>query len=606
MHRKMSGTVNSAFEDSELNVLETGRWIDESTKDKETRTKNESINCLAAGYNTLNNFLLKHSRICKLVLLALSNALVLIYFVIATLYWRNHNIEKGLNWCNGYGMLILLLVVGYGGVLYSSILKRILRKILVRCSQPFRHLVKSLQRTKYGNVACQTVIYACIFGAIIVFLIFDTTDSRERLVSAIGIVILISFGWIFSKHPSHIKWRPVLCGLILQFVFGLITIRWVVGQAIFQCISEKVTTFLNFAKSGASFIFSEQLVNDGIFAFATLPVIFYFSFFIQILYYLGVMQSIILNLGQALQRLMGTSICESVICAANIFIGMTESPLLIKPYLNKLTTSELHTIMCSGFGSVSGTVLAAYIGFGANPAHLITASLMAAPASLCYSKLFYPETEKSPISHDDIKLEKSDDASFMDAASKGALAGIPLVMGIIANIVAFVSFIALLNALLSWLGMLVGFDGLTFEFILSKTFMPLSWIMGVPWDKCEEVGTLIGLKTVVNEFVAYQKLGEYKRQKKIFGRTEAIATYAICGFANPGSIGITLGGLSTLAPDRKEQISSAVLRAFIAGSAVNFLTASIAGMLIADPPFDAVNATMALNMSVANGSCNSC
>ncbi|XP_053996171.1 solute carrier family 28 member 3-like [Hylaeus anthracinus] len=601
----MSGIANPAFEDRELITLETGNRIDE-TKDKtrEEKSPTKSYNYLAIGYDTLNNILLEHPRISKLLFLTLLNVVILTYFVFATLYWNNYNAGYGFDWCHGYGMLILLYVFGYGGVLYNSVMKRIVKKAFALCKQPFQQYVNKFRSSKHCAVIWQSAIYVCIFGAIIVFLIFDTVDSRERLISAGGIVILICFGWIFSKHPSHIQWRTVLCGLILQFIFGLLTIRWAVGRAILKCISDKVATFLNFAKTGGAFIFSQNLVDQGVFAFAVLPVIFYFSFFIQILYYLGIMQSIILNLGRVLQKLLGTTICESVISAANIFIGMTESPLLIKPYLHKLTTSELHTIMCSGFGSVSGTVLAAYIGFGANPAHLITASLMAAPASLCFSKLFYPETEISSISSDDIKLEKSDDASLMDAASKGAVAGIPLVLGIIANIIAFVSFIALVNALLSWIGLLVGFDGLSFEFILSRLFMPLSWIMGVPWDKCEYVATLIGLKTVVNEFVAYQKLGEFKNQTLIYGRTEAIATYAICGFANPGSIGITLGVLSTLAPEKKENIASAVVRAFIAGSAVCFLTASIAGMLM--PAEDIIGATMALDLTLANGTCSSC
>ena len=596
----MSGAVNPAFEDSELSMLEAGRRMDESMKGKENTSNDEPVGCLAAGYSALGNFLSRHRKARRFFCLAVLNALIIIYFIFATIYWTNNNWGKGYDWCHGYGMLILLLVFGYGGVLYHSIVKRCVGKALVHFLRPFRDRIGNLQRTKRCSVISQALIYTCLFAAIIVFLIFDTAGSRERLLSAVGIVILLSFGWIFSKHPGRIKWRPVLSGLILQFIFGLLTIRWPVGRAIFQCISEKVATFLDFAKTGAAFIFSQDLVNNGVFAFAVLPVIFYFSFAIEILYYLGVMQWIILNLGRILQRLIGATICESVTCAANIFIGMTESPLLIKPYLNKLTASELHTVMCSGFASVSGTVLAAYIGFGANPANLITATLMAAPAALCYSKLFFPETEQSVITTDNIKLEESKESSLMDAASKGALAGIPLVLGIIANIVAFVSFIALLNALLSWLGLLVGENAWSLEAILSKVFMPLSWIMGVPWEECEDVGTLIGLKTVVNEFVAYQRLGEMKKQKRIFGRTEAIATFAICGFANPGSIGITLGVLCSLAPEKKKEISGSVMRAFVGGSAVCFLTASIAGLLMTDDSMDNLTDTLtAVNATIA-------
>ncbi|XP_017798492.1 PREDICTED: solute carrier family 28 member 3-like [Habropoda laboriosa] len=587
----MSGTASPAFESIELNMLETGYLADESIKGGKGTTE-ETAGCFRRFYT----FLSKYRRASKFLSLTLLNLVVLIYFVFATIHWRTNKYQDSIDWCNGYGLLIVLVTIIYGGILYHFIAKRFHENAPSRCKLPFRDLLESIEKTRYGGIIGQTVIYTCVILAIIVFLIIDTADSRERLMSGVGVVILMSFGWIFSKHPGRINWRPVMCGLILQFLFGLLIIRWPVGRSIFECLAGKIEGFLNVAKSGASFVYSDELVDHGVFAFSTLPVIFYFSFIIQILYYLGAMQWVILNLGQILQSLMGTSICESVICAANIFIGMTESPLVIKPYLNKLTTSELHTIMCSGFATVSGTVLAAYIKFGANPAHLITASLMAAPAALCYAKLFYPETEKSEVTPDNINLEKSNDSSLMDAASKGAMAAVPLVLGIIANIIAFVSFITLTNEVLSWIGMLVGYNGLSFELILSKVFIPLSWIMGVPWDKCEYVATLIGLKTVVNEFVAYQALGKFKEQGKIYGRTEAIATFAICGFANPSSIGITLSVLSSLAPDKKENVASAVGRAFVAGSAVNFLTASIAGMLISDDYYP-VNATIALNMT---------
>lgn len=599
----MPGTVNPAFEDNELSMLEAGRTRNSTknnVKGKGNTFGNKPAGFIAAVYDAMNSFLSKHRRAYKILFLIVLNLLILTYFVFATIYWRNNNYEKGFDWCRGYGMLILLLAFGYGGWLYCHGVKRFIWRFLAPCIQPLREHIKSFQRRSYGGIILQAVIYTCIFVAIIVFLVFDTADSRERLMSGVGVVILFIFGWVFSKHPGNIKWRPVLTGLILQFVFGLLTIRWPVGRAILQCVSDKVAIFLGFAQTGASFIFSESLVADGVFAFSVLPVIYYFSFVIEILYYLGVMQSVILNLGRVLQSLMGTTVCESVNCAGNIFIGMTESPLLIKPYLNKLTSSELHAIMCSGFATVSGTVLAAYIGFGANPANLITATLMAAPAALCYSKLFYPETEESVLTAKNIELEKSKDSSLLNAASRGAVAGIPIVLGIIANIVAFISFIALINALLSWLGMLVGFKELTFELILSKVFMPVSWMMGIPWNQCGDVGTLIGLKTVVNEFVAYQKLGEFKSQGRIYGRSEAIATFAICGFANPGSIGITLGILPSLAPDRKEQISGAVVRAFVAGCAVCFLTASIAGLLIPDDSFDNVtNSTTVFNATFA-------
>ncbi|XP_043529000.1 uncharacterized transporter YutK isoform X3 [Frieseomelitta varia] len=590
----MAGTVNHAFETNELDTLEVGRMTGEAVTEGKERIQ-KSRGYLQGGCDAFSNFQSKHRLAFKIFFLSLLNVVIVIYFVFATLYWINNNYENNIDWCNGYGLLILLLTIVYGGILYHYYGK----KFLKYCSRPCINFIRSFRKTKHGSFVIQTVIYVCVFVAIIIFLIIDTVDSRERLMSAIGVVTLLSFGWIFSKHPGHIKWRPVLCGLILQFLFGLISIRWPVGRSIFQCLASKVEAFLDFAKSGASFIYSDKLVDDGVFAFTVLPVIFYFSFFIQIFYYLGVMQWIIFSLGKILQSILGTSICESVACAANIFLGMTESPLMIKPYLNKLTASELHTIMSSGLSTVSGTVLAAYIKFGANPTHLITSTLMAAPAALCYSKLFYPETEKAIVTADNVRLEKSKDSSLLDAASKGAVIAIPLVFGIIANIVAFVSFIALVNSLLSWTGSLVGYKGFTFELILSKVFIPLSWIMGVPWDKCEDVATLIGLKTVVNEFVAYETLGKYKKQGRIFGRAEAIATFAICGFANPGSVGITMSMMTTLAPDKKEIVASTVMRAFVAGSATTFLTASIAGMLISNDYNEQVMNALPLNTTVS-------
>ncbi|XP_076242003.1 concentrative nucleoside transporter 2 isoform X2 [Calliopsis andreniformis] len=582
-------------------MLEAGRHNEESMKDKNETYTNKPAGYMASRYNKMNNFLSKHQKIWKVLFLITLNLVIVIYLVFATLYWEKYNYENGCDWCDGYGMLILLFAFGYGGVLYYYAIRRFFRRTLSSCIQPLREHIQSFQRRRRScGTVLKALLYICIFAAIIVFLVFDTASSRERLVSAIGVVVLLGFGWVFSKHPGNVKWRPVLTGLILQFLFGLLTIRWPVGRAIFECISNKVATFLEFAKKGSSFIFSNNLVEEGVFAFSALPVIFYFSFIIEILYYLGVMQAVILNIGGFLQTLMGTTICESVNCAGNIFIGMTESPLLIKPYLNKLTGSELHAIMCSGFATVSGTVLAAYIGFGANPANLVTATLMAAPAALCYSKLFYPETEKPMLTTEDIVLERSKDSNILDAACKGATAAIPIVLSIVANIVAFISFIALLNALLGWIGILVGFNDLSFEYILSKVFMPVSWIIGVPWSQCEDVGTLIGLKTVVNEFVAYQKLGELKSQGRIWGRSEAIATFAICGFGNPSSIGITLSVMSSLASEKKKEITGAVGRAFVAGCAVCLLTASVAGLLITDDAFGNITNTMAVvNASIA-------
>ncbi|CAH0761781.1 unnamed protein product [Diatraea saccharalis] len=244
-------------------------------------------------------------------------------------------------------------------------------------------------------------------------------------------------------------------------------------------------------------------------------------------------------------------------------VPWNESILLIKPYLQLLTMSELHVVMSSGFATVSGTILAAYIGFGAEPAHLVTASVMSAPAAICYSKLLMPETKRSLTTVDNIQPVVSEDLSALSAATRGATNGTSLILNIIANIIAFVAFIAFMNGVLSYAGGMLGHPELNLEWILGKVFIPLCWAMGVPWEECELVGSLIGLKTVVNEFVAYQRMGEMKKAGLLSPRSELIATYSLCGFTNPGSAGIMIGAIAAIAPNQREILSSVRLLDFV-------------------------------------------
>lgn len=482
----------------------------------------------------------------------------------------------GIQWCDGYGMLLILMAFVYSGVFYYSIKKHYGKRI-VDSFEPIRRLIEKIFSIRFMKVALIGVVVA----AIAVFLAFDTVDSRRRLQSLIGIGVLLSFGFVFSAYPTKIRLRPVISGFACQLLLGMLCIRWEVGRNIFKCFGDKAAAFLNFSIAGSTFVYGYFLsVTEGVFAFAVLSVIFFVSFIISILYYLGAMQWFVMKMGWLLQTLIGTTVCESLTCAANIFLGMSESPLLIKPYIKYLTRSEIHVIMSSGFATVSGSVLAAYISYGAEPAHLVTSSVMAAPAALCFAKLFYPETEVSKTDAENIQLEKSTDSSILDAASNGAQAAIALILGICANIVAFVSFMAFLNAIVGWLFILIGYDGITFEWIFSKLFIPLAWIIGIEWDDCENVARLIATKTIINEFVAYELLGKMKAAQEITLRSSAIATFAICGFANPSSLGIMIGSLSAMCPEKRPDITSVAMRAFISGSIICFITASIAGLLM--------------------------
>ncbi|XP_046623796.1 solute carrier family 28 member 3 [Neodiprion virginianus] len=607
----MPGMTNKAFTEEEescrrydenslqipLEQKGTQVYSAENESDKRENIEDDKMpelnaGCFATGRNAIGATFSKHPKIFKLVWVLVLNVGVFVYFGFATRYWWVTYGSLSGQWCEGYGLLIILFVITYGSFFYVYIIRRYFGRRIAKCLRPLGRCWKSFTAIKCVERFGSTVFYLAILLAVLVFMVIDTVDSRDRLISLLGVFVLLGLGFIFSKHPAYINWTPVFWGIILQFCFGLFTIRWSVGRAIFQCISDKMATFLNYTVEGATFVFSETLVSTyAVFAFASLPVIFFFSFFIQILYYLGTMQLVVMKLGGLLQSVMGTTVCESITAVANIFLSMSESPLLIKPYISSLTSSEIHTVMASGFATVSGTVLAAYIRFGAQPAHLITASVMSAPAALCYSKLFYPETENSKTTRQNIELKKSEDTSILDAASKGANVGIAIYLGVIANIVAFVSAVAFLNGIVSWLGELVGYEDINFEWFLSKIFIPLSWVMGVPWDECEAVATLIGLKTIVNEFVAYQRMGEYKEQNMLSPRTEAIATYAICGFSNPGSVGIMIGALASMAPEKRAQISSVAVRAFITGSAVCFMTACIAGMLMTDDFYTTISSS---------------
>ncbi|XP_026324685.1 sodium/nucleoside cotransporter 1-like, partial [Hyposmocoma kahamanoa] len=324
------------------------------------------------------------------------------------------------------------------------------------------------------------VLSLAILAVLIFFLYWDTKDKPERLISLIGLILILLLGFVFSSHPGRVRWRTVLMGLLIQFLFGVIFIRWDPGRLALQCFSDKVATFLSYGTDGAEFAFGTLLVRtEQVFAFSSLPVIFFFSMLVEVLFFWGALQWFCLTLGRLLRSATSTTVCESVICIGNVFLGMSESILMIRPYIALLTPSEIHVVMASGFATVSGTILASYIAFGAEPAHLVTASVMSAPAAICMSKLLMPETKRSLTTVENIKPVECEDQSVLSAATRGATNGIALLLNIVANIVAFVSFIAFVNGVLGYCGGLLGFADLTLEWIFGKIFIPLAWVMGM-------------------------------------------------------------------------------------------------------------------------------
>lgn len=411
----------------------------------------------------------------------------------------------------------------------------------------------------------------------------------HRIIGVFGILFLLGVAYLLSTDRKKIRGRTVVGGLFLQLVFALFVMKTTIGVKVFQGLSNGVTAGLAKANAGISFVFGELANGDRFgFVFATmaLPTIIYISSFFAVLYYLGILQKLVLVMAKIMSRTMDTSGAESLSCAANVFMGQTEAPLVVMPYISKMTYSELATLMIGGMATVSGGMLAVYINYGIDARFLLAASVMNAPAAILMAKMLVPETGE-PLTKGEVKLEvEREEVNIIDAAARGASAGMKLALNVAAMLVAFLSLIALVD----WV--LLGIDHLlqpyitplqSVELSLSQIFAwlfaPLAFIMGVPWAEAGTVGTLFGQKLIVTELIAYQNLSSLIKAGAITPRAELISTYALCGFANLGSIAIQLGGIGGIAPTRKEDLAKLGVRAVIGGSLATFMTATIAGIL---------------------------
>ncbi|NXK66097.1 S28A3 protein, partial [Sylvietta virens] len=437
------------------------------------------------------------------------------------------------------------------------------------------------------------VLCATLIITIVCWLIFDTTKGGSRqLISFGGLVMYVLLMLIFSKYPTRVAWRPVFSGIGMQFFLGILILRTKVGFDVFNWLGIQIQTFLEYSDAGAKFVFGDKY-TDHFFAFKVLPIVVFFSTVMSMLYHVGFMQWLIGKVGWIMHVFMGTTPVESLVAAGNIFVGQTESPLLVRPYLPYITKSELHAIMTAGFSTIAGSVLGAYISFGVSSSHLLTASVMSAPASLAASKLFWPETEKPLVTlRSGIQMAKSESKNLLEAASQGASTSIGLVANIAVNVISFLALLSFLDSALSWVGNLFDYPQLNFENICAYVFMPFSFMMGIDWEDSFIVGGLLGYKTFFNEFLAYERLSKLIQNREKGGsmyingvkqymtvRSEVIATYALCGFANFGSLGLVIGGLTSIAPSKKKDIADSAFRAMIAGTAACFMTACVAGML---------------------------
>ena len=415
-----------------------------------------------------------------------------------------------------------------------------------------------------------------------------------------GLAVLVGIAWLFSNNRRAVDWRLVGTGILLQVGFAALVLLVPGGRAVFDSLSKGFVRVLGFVGEGSGFVFG-SLMDTGkfgfIFAFQVLPTIIFFSALMGVLYHLGVMQAVVRAMAWAITKVMNVSGAETTSVCASVFIGQTEAPLTVRPYIPRMTESELITMMIGGMAHIAGGVLAAYVGMlgGSDPAqqaffakHLLAASIMAAPATLVVAKLLIPETG-TPLTRGTVKMEvEKTTSNVIDAAASGAADGLRLALNIGAMLLAFIALIALLNAPLTWLGEVTGLQALlgkptNLSTLLGYLLAPVAWVIGTPWQDATTVGALIGQKVVINEFVAYTELSQIVNGQvpgvHLSREGALIATYALCGFANCSSIAIQIGGIGGLAPERRHDLARFGLRAVLGGSIATFMTATIAGVL---------------------------
>jgi CNT family concentrative nucleoside transporter len=413
--------------------------------------------------------------------------------------------------------------------------------------------------------------------------------NLPRLQPLVGLIVILAIAYSLSTNRRAIDRRTIVWGLSLQLLFALLVLKTATGQRVFQTLGGAINRLLDFAFVGSSMVFgplgdkevwprimTQVLGEEGarysvLFAFQVLPTIIFIAALFAVLYYFGIMQVVVRLFAVMMHRVMRASGAESLNVAASIFMGQTEAPLTIRPYLPRMTESELMTVMTSGMAHISGGIMAAYILFGIEAQHLLTAVIMTAPGTLMMAKIFVPETE-APETMGRVRLEvERTDVNVIDAAGRGTVEGLQLALNVGAMLISFLALVALVNALL-------GLAGLSLQQIFGWVFAPVAWAMGVPWRDAPTIGNLLGTRMAINEFVAYSQLGPLK--PTLDPRSFTIATFALCGFANFSSIGIQIGGIGALAPTRRHDLARLGLRAMIAGTLANFITATIAGFLL--------------------------
>ena len=409
------------------------------------------------------------------------------------------------------------------------------------------------------------------------------TSVTDRAISTLGLLVMIAIAWLCSRDRGAVPWRTVAWGLGLQLALGVLLLKTPVGRVFFDAMNVLVAALTRYTEAGVSFVFGDLVPQGFSIVVNVLPIIVFMGSVFAVLYHLGVIQRIVDVLARLLSRTMGISGAESLSAVANLFVGMTESALVVQPYLARMTSSELFLLMTLGMATVAGSVLLAYVGMlggGDYAGHLVTASLLSAPAGILIAKIMLPETGTPDTSSGERAVVRRTSVNIIDAAAQGALSGLRLAAYVGALLIAFVALIALVNDMLGVVASVFGFREVSLQGLLGATLAPIAWLMGVPWADAAQVGALLGVKTVLNEFIAYMQLSELVEAGALQHRSAVIASYALCGFANFGSLAILLGGIGGLAPERRGEVASFGMRCILSGSLATFMTACVAGILL--------------------------
>ncbi|KAL3106273.1 hypothetical protein niasHT_013816 [Heterodera trifolii] len=508
--------------------------------------------------------------------------LLILYHVLIVLALF-HNLDKAFT-------LFIITLFGWLYFIYQRILSPFLhrQKFVGQFKMQFRQFLEPLK----ANVILRRFFYGLAVGLPILFIVWDTRHNLERLSGLFGLIVFLIFMCFISHKPTKVNWRPVLWGFLLQFIFGIAVLRWEYGSRKFVDLSNTAIAFLDFAKNGTDFTYGFLSAPPNIcgmepvIAFQTIQVIIYVGAIVSVLYFYGIVQAVLKRMAMLMQLTLGTTATESLNACACVLLGNAESPLLIRPYIERMTASELHAVMTTGFACIAGAVFAAYISFGACPRYLLSAAVMSAPGSLACSKLLYPETEKSSVKNvKDLELPPSKESNAMECIANGSIMSVHLVTAVCANLISFMAIMALINAIVGYFGILIGYDDWSLELFLGYLFYPIAYMIGVTENAGQTflVARLLGVKIVINDFVAYQRLGVMLKLDLLTPRSAMIATYALCSFSDFIAAGIQLAVLSEMAPTRKALIARLVLRALLAGCISCFMSAAIAGILIEVP-----------------------